>query len=92
MNSKEYYFEVEATFGKKISPVSAQFDSSSLNSSTSPENYNTSSAKREITLNMRLRTWLININTTNSKQYLQGDQPSEIVENSSRQACQFIVT
>ena len=41
---------------------------------------------------MRLGTWLINFNTHNIKRYLQGEQHSEVVENSSWQACQFIVT
>ena len=41
-------------------------------------------------IKMRLITWLINFNTPTSKRYLQGC--GEVVENSSWQACQFIVT
>ena len=43
-------------------------------------------------ITMQLRTWLINFITHNSKRYLQGQQHSEVVENSSWQACQVIVT
>ena len=43
-------------------------------------------------IKMRLRTWPIKFNTHNSKWYLQGPQLSEVVENSSWQACQCIVT
>ena len=49
-------------------------------------------AKRQTTHKMQLRTWLINVITHNSKRYLQGQQHSEVVENSSWQACQVIIT